>query len=74
MSKQNSAVPRQRLERRIKVGDRVRFRFGNHMVLGTVIEDRGSIGVGGRLLLGIRVILGEEERILELPAEEVKVA
>jgi hypothetical protein len=53
------------------VGDRVTFRVGAVRLRGKVIEDRGSIGVSGRRLLRIRVSKEGEERVFELPAEEV---
>ena len=43
-------------------------------MIGIVTEDRGTIGVGGRRLLRIQVTIGEEERALELPVEEVRAA
>jgi hypothetical protein len=40
-------------------GDRVRFRFGAAEVEGTVVEDRGNLGVGGRRLYGVRFELDD---------------
>jgi hypothetical protein len=37
-------------ERRVAVGDDVRFHVGVHAITGKVREDRGPIGVGGRRL------------------------
>ncbi len=56
------------------LGDRVRFSFGPQMVEGTVIEDRGPIGVKGRNLYSIRFGFDpqSEEMIVELPAEEME--
>ncbi len=34
-------------------GDRVRFPFGTAEVEGTVVEDRGNLGVGGKRLYGV---------------------
>lgn len=62
-------------ERRYRKGDRVRFRFGVKDVEGTVIEERGPIGIGGRRLYGIQFHLGsdpEGEMYVELPAVDMK--
>ena len=57
------------------VGDRVVFRFGATDRTGVVIEDRGSIGVGGRRLFRIR---SEDDPYfpfeIELPAVEMQPA
>ncbi len=37
----------------IRVGDLVRFQFGENKVTGTVTEDRGPIGINGRRLYRI---------------------
>lgn len=56
-----------------RVGDRVRFHFGNRMVEGRIIEDRGPIGVGGRRLYGIEFDVDRDYRaVLELPREEIQ--
>jgi hypothetical protein len=34
-------------------GDRVSFQFGTAQVEGTVVEDRGNLGVGGKRLYGV---------------------
>ena len=57
---------------KFRIGDRVRLSFGNRTVTGTVVEDRGRIGVGGRQLFRIVVKTGDEERALELPAEKLR--
>jgi len=52
-----------------KVGDRVRFKLGAHRLVGTVVEDRGFIGVGGRQLVRIEVEIDPTySREFELPA------
>jgi len=58
------------------VGSKVRVVFGVNEVVATVVEDRGPVGVGGRLLLRVRLdIPGAGEPIeLEIPAEDVKAA
>jgi hypothetical protein len=58
------------------VGSKVRFVFGLSEVTGTVIEDRGDLGVGGRRLLRVRFeIEGASEPFeTEISADEVKVA
>ena len=55
---------------KFRIGDKVRLSFGNRIVTGTVVEDRGRIGVGGRQLFRIIVKTGDGERALELPAEK----
>lgn len=58
----------------IKVGDRVRFKYGVGPVIATVIEDRGPIGYKGRQLIRVRFSL-EEPFVTEteMPAEELEV-
>ncbi len=52
-----------------KVGDKVRFQLGAHKVVGTVIEDRGLIGLRGRQLVRVAVALDPPyEQHFELPA------
>lgn len=60
----------------ITVGSRVSFVFGLAPVTGTVIEDRGDLGVGGRRLLRVRFeIEGAGEPFeTEMPAEELTLA
>lgn len=54
---------------RFNVGDRVRFQLGAHRVVGTVVEDRGLIGVDGRQIVRIEVELDSTYlREFELPA------
>jgi hypothetical protein len=51
------------------VGDRVRFQLGAHKVVGTVVEDRGLIGRGGRQLVRVAVALDQSyEQQFEIPA------
>jgi len=42
---------------RFKLGDRVRFRLGAHIVAGTVVEDLGKIGAAGEQLVRVEVPL-----------------
>ena len=60
--------------RRFRVGDRVTFKFGISRVTGTIIEDRGPIGVKGQRLFAIRFKMDPraESRTVELGAEEFK--
>jgi hypothetical protein len=59
----------------LKVGDRVRFMFGRRRIVGTIVEDRGPIGAGGRRLYGVRARLDRDsESVLELPADELQAA
>jgi hypothetical protein len=61
-------------ERRFHVGDSVRFLFGVSKVDGTVVEDRGPLGVGGRRLYRIRFQFAadEEPMHIELPAADIE--
>jgi len=54
----------------------VKFVFGLGEVTGTVIEDRGNLGVGGQRLLRVRLqIEGAGEPFeTELPADDVRLA
>ncbi len=36
-----------------KVGDRVRFQWGVRKVVGTVVEDRGGLGVDGEQIVRV---------------------
>lgn len=58
------------------VGDRVQFSFGGHPTVGTIIEDRGPLGVGGRQLIRVRVDVAETDETLEfeIPVSDVKSA
>jgi hypothetical protein len=60
----------------VRVGDRVRLRFGGRKVAGTVVEDRGCIGVNGRRLLRVKLDLRslDEPMELEVPAAELSQA
>lgn len=58
--------------KRLKIGDRVRFRLGAHLVVGRVVEDLGKIGVGGQQLVRVEVALDSTYlREFELQAEEL---
>lgn len=68
-----STAKKKKSVRRFRVGDRVTFKFGDKRITGTIIEDRGTIGVKGRRLFAIRVKLDRvAEYIIEIPAEELK--
>ncbi len=58
------------------VGDVVTFDYGGGLtVTGTVVEDRGHIGVGGRRLVRVRVEIegSAEPMFIELPDEALTV-
>lgn len=58
-----------------KVGDRVRVRLGVEDCLGTIVEDRGFLGAGGRRLFGIEVEFDPPTlTYIELPEEEIAAA
>jgi hypothetical protein len=55
-----------------KVGDRVRVRLGLQESLGTIVEDRGWLGSGGRHLFRIKVEFDSPNTVfMELPEEEL---
>lgn len=59
----------------LRVGDRVRFHYGDHDVVAIIVEDRGNIGRGGRQLPRVRADLGRgEEDEFEVAAEDVRAA
>jgi len=49
------------------------FRLGGQRVYGTVIEDRGALGVGGRRLLRVRVDWPEADGPFEFEIAETEV-
>ena len=56
-----------------KIGDRVAVRPGFYNAIGTIVEDRGFIGAGGRRLWTIKVELDPPNVIyIELPESEMK--
>lgn len=60
-----------------RVGDLVRIRLAGTIYTARVVEDRGRIGVGGRRLLRIELLdgeEGEEARRFEVPAAQVEAA
>ncbi len=58
----------------IRVGDTVRFRFGEAIANGVVREDRGPLGVGGRHLYLIQFSTEPYySSSIELPADEIEV-
>jgi hypothetical protein len=57
---------------RFRIGDRVRFRLGAHLVVGTVVEDLGKIGIGGQQLVRVEMPLDATYlREFELQATEL---
>ncbi len=70
-----AARPATQRPRQLKVGDRVRFSLGGHGIIGTIVEDRGPIGAGGRRLFVVRAQLeAAGESVFELPADELRAA
>lgn len=60
--------------RTIRVGDEVRFQLAGRTVSGTVREDRGPIGIGGRRLYLIVYEMDKGTRyMVELPRAEIEV-
>jgi hypothetical protein len=60
--------------RTIHVGDEVRFQLAGRTVAGTLREDRGPIGIGGRRLYLIVYEMGKgNQYMVELPRDEFEV-
>jgi hypothetical protein len=58
-----------------RVGDRVRVRFGPQSPVGTIVEDRGFLGSGGRHLFGVKVEFDRTNTIyMEVPEDELTAA
>ncbi len=56
--------------KKLKVGDRVRFKRVQDEVTGTIVEDRGPLGFGGRQIFAVRALMDIGlEQVIELPAE-----
>lgn len=56
-----------------KVGESVQFRWGLYPLRGTITEDRGDIGVGGRRLWRVEAKVDRHNHIsVELPTEDLK--
>lgn len=60
----------------LRVGARVSLRFGRSSVRGTIIEDRGPLGVGGRRLWRVRLEMSDvaEPIEIEVPESDLSVA
>jgi hypothetical protein len=68
---ERTAMPKNRFHK----GDRVKFRFGTRTLRGTVTEDRGPIGIGGRRLYEVEFrheAASESTSRIELPADELQ--
>ena len=60
------------LDQPYRVGDRVKMDWGGHAIEGTVVEDRGNLGVGGRRILRVHFKFDEyDEDTFEVPAEDL---
>ena len=58
-----------------RVGDRVRVRFGPQSPIGTIVEDRGFLGSGGRRLFGVKVEFDRTNTFyMEVPEDELTAA
>jgi hypothetical protein len=72
VAKSRSEKPSERTG--FKVGDRVRVRLGFHDHPGTIIEDRGLLGTGGRRLWRVKVDFDPPNvTFIELPENELTV-
>jgi hypothetical protein len=62
-------------ERRFHKGDIVSFQLGTRWVQGTIVEDRGPIGVNGRRLYRVEFRVGPQSESVshaELPAASLE--
>jgi hypothetical protein len=58
---------------RFRVGDPVRFLYGNEKVAGEILEDRGPLGEYGRRLYRVRINAGrDDESSFEIPEEDIE--
>lgn len=59
--------------RDLRIGDHVSFVYGLKRIAGSIVEDRGKVGMGGRQLFLVEVPLqfGDPMRF-ELPADELQ--
>lgn len=59
-------------EQQYRVGDRVKMDWGGHEIEGTVVEDRGNLGVRDRRILRVHFKFDEyDEDTFEVPAEDL---
>ena len=66
---------RSKKSRLARVGDDVAFDHAGLTVTGSVVEDRGHIGVGGRRLVRVRIEMGAgvDPMFTELPDEALSI-
>lgn len=56
-----------------RVGDRVRIDFGRRKLTGTIVEDRGAIGAGGRHLYRVDVPMEPlDPMTVEVPEDDIE--
>jgi len=61
--------------RKFRLGDRVRFQFGVDTMYGTIVEERGPLAAGRRLLYGVQMELeGIDDKYIEIPEDEMAIA
>jgi hypothetical protein len=59
----------------LRVGSKVSFVLGGRRVRGTIVEDRGYIGLQGRRLFTVRIKrMWAEDVLLEIAADELRAA
>jgi hypothetical protein len=59
---------------RLKVGDEVNVRLGETVWRARIVEDRGAIGVKGRRLLRVRLLVEPEDvpQFVEVPESDIE--
>jgi hypothetical protein len=59
-------------KQQFNVGDTVQVSIGRRSLKGTIVEDRGPLGVGGRRLYGVRVpLFPDEMQTTEVAADQL---
>jgi hypothetical protein len=64
-------TPTKRNGKALKTGDTIEFVYMSKPAVGTIIEDRGNLGVGGRRLYRIEAQTGTVTRVLEVTADQL---
>jgi hypothetical protein len=57
----------------LRLGDRVRMRFGGEQIEATVVEDRGNLGEGGKRIYGLQFRVDDDsgDRYTERVVDEL---
>jgi hypothetical protein len=70
--KKRTSVPRS-ASKKLKVGSRVTVKLGLRRISGTIVDDMGRIGVGGRRIYSVRARLhGLDEEVFDVREDELR--